>query len=277
MQNVIQLAYEDEVTALRVLAMPFLDTYENPDSASLGFLLALQETDPDSVDALLSDPALAGGITEQNKGDLRTIAFRNRERQPVPDDVSRPASDNGISPLPAWILSPRDSWENAASEIIGDLWLLNPEIGGFFAHLPWVADGITVEEYHSLSKVRETVTGSAGLSDLLQNFWSTRGYSERLLHYIHAIALIDVDAAKRLLDQAWTTDGITNSEFQLLSRLTSESPIDVDMLNEILTFPWLADGVSGMEAEGARYIIEIWRADRDLAQLVLSHARNDSC
>lgn len=270
MQSIIELAYIDEATSLRVLAMPFLDTYQNPDAFAVGFLTALIKADPAKLDAFLPTPALAGGITDANKGSLRDILLQEvGEPQAWKATPPPPQQADGAQP-PAWVVDPPDRWHADASETIGALWLLSPELGRTVAQQPWVADGMTVGESYELAKVAVTATGNPELVEDLLAHWNAHGFSRKLFWHVHAIALVDADAARRVLDLSWVKDDITQPESNVLSRLTGRKPVDTDILLGVLDLPWVADGITETEAQGAKSIIDAWRSDKNLGKHIIS-------
>ena len=264
--DIIRMAYVNEATSLRVLEMPFLDTFENSDAAPVRSLLALVESDPAGPDSIFSDPAFAHGVTNENMNGFLEEVYRKLREAPAGDaEFAQPGDLGvGIASLPSWLLDPPDSQHNDASKAIGDLWLQSPEIGKAVSGAPWITDGITEGEGYRLRQIQEVVNSHPELTQRLSAYWSEFGISPELVWHLHRIASADVELTKRILDLAWVADGLTVSESQVLSELTGPTPIDEKLIGRLLGMHWFTDGITGIELEGVDSLTGIWRSDEQL-------------
>ena len=135
--------------------------------------------------------------------------------------------------------------------------------------MSWMRDGITIEESHRLSWVRDIASASPELADYLLADWVAQRFSWDITWHLHVIASTDAELAKRILDLPWVADGLEQPESDVLSKLTSRIPVDGEIGRRILDLPWVADGITKVEAEGARSLVDVWRSDRELGQVVL--------
>ena len=267
MSDIIRMAYVNETTSLGMLEMPFLDTFENSDAATVRSLLALAELDPAGPDSLFSDPAFVHGITDKNmSGFLEEVYRKLREASAGDAEFAQPR-DQGAG-IASWLLDPPDSWHNDASRTIGDLWLQSPEIGRAISGAPWITDGIIEEEVYKLRQVQEIVNSHPELTQRLSAYWSEFGISPRLVWHLHRIASADVELTRRILDLAWVADGLTVSESQVLSELTGPTPVDEKLIGLLLGIHWFTDGITGIELEGVDSLTGIWRSDEQLGDTV---------
>ena len=270
MEEIIALAQEDEELTLRLLAMPFLDRYDSPDSYAWEFLAGLARESGDQLDYILTHPTFAQGITDENKRELTEI-YREAF------DVPRYVADAPVWPLavperkpPAWVLDPRTPHHAAASETLGALWLSHPAMAGFLIRLPWVADGIdSGEEASTVSQIRDAVEADAALARDLEAFWSVNGFSDLLFRHVQYLASIEPLAARRILDLPWVGDGVSQAESTAIRGLSRGGKVDLELLDRVLAFPWALDEVTPVEAEAVDNLVLIWWRDRGLGETVI--------
>ncbi len=270
MEGIIALAQEDEELALRLLAMPFLDRYDNPDSFAWEFLARRARESGEQLDYILTHPTFEQGISDDNKREL-TEVYREISDGPgyVEDAPVWPlAAPEGS--LPPWMLEPRTPDHAAASEALGALWLSYPAMAEFLVWLPWAADGIDGgEESATVSHIRDIVETDVALARDLESFWSANGFSGLFFWHVQYLALMEPLAARRILGLPWVVDGVSQDESTAIGGLSREGRVDLELLDRVLGFPWVLDGVTPVEAEAVKSLALIWWSDNELGKTVL--------
>ena len=270
MQGIIGLAREDEELALRLLAMPFLDQYDNQDSFAWEFLAGLARESGEQLDYILTHPTFQQGISDENKQEL-TEVYREISDAPqyVEDAPVWPVADLEEQP-PAWMLEPGAPEHATASEALGALWLSYPTMAEFLLRLPWVSDGIDGgRESATVLRIRDMVEVDAALARELESFWSANGFSHRLFWHVQSLASIEPLAARRILGLPWVVDGISQDESTAIRGLSRQGRVDLDLLDRVMGFPWLLDGVTSVDAEAVKDLSHIWRSDQGLGRRVI--------
>ena len=269
MEGIIGLAQEDEELTLRLLAMPFLDRYDNPDSFAWGFLAVRARESGDQLDYILTHPTFAQGISDENKREL-TEVYREIS------DGPRYVTDAPVWPLavpegelPAWVLEPGTPDHAAASKTLGALWLSYPAMAEFLVWLPWAADGVDRgEESVTMSQIRDTIEADTALAGDLESFWSANGFADLFFWHVQYLASIEPLAARRILDLPWVADGVSQAESTAIGRLSRKGRVDLELLDRVLGFSWVLDEVTPVEAEAVRNLALIWWSDKELGKTV---------
>lgn len=267
MEGMIALAQDDEELVLKLLAMPFLDQYDNPDSFAWEFLAG---RDRGQLDYILTHPTFEQGISDENKRELtevyREISYGPEYAADVPAwPLAAPPGQ-----LPAWVLEPETPDHAAASEALAALWPSYPAMVEFLVRLPWIADGVDGgEESARLRHIRNTVEADVALASDLESFWSANGFSDLLFWHVQYLASMEPLAARRILALPWVVDGVSQDESTAIGGLSREGKVDLELLDRVLGFPWVLDGVTQVEAEAVKNLALVWWGDKELGKTVM--------
>ena len=121
--------------AVQLLNMPFLDSIDSYDSEILWTLAELEQSTGVSPGEFLSDPALAGGISNDNLSIVQLLEVELREPE-------RYASIEGLS----WIQDGIDVSESFPVTVLTELALDTDAVFTAVMEKNWVRDGLTREE-----------------------------------------------------------------------------------------------------------------------------------
>ena len=269
MQSIVELAQLDRALALKILAMPFLDTYQYPDPWALRFILELRSTEPWQLDRLLADPELSGGITDELRDRLTSIY---KERYLESPAASRVRKVTGLEPdtLPAWITEPGDRHEETAGEQLLDIWSSHPAIGKELVDRPWASPELTTTGRRQMAYFHEIAVSSDQVAERLAYLWEEQGYSEKFLRSLHQLTVKDPQAALLFLDLDWAEGNIHSGVPQGLQSVINKDREGTDLFVRFLQVKWVADGLNWEEEnEAARMLAAIWEEDQDLTRRVL--------
>ena len=262
MKNIIELARLDQALALKLLAMPFLDTYQNPDAWALRFILELRSTEPWQLDRLLADPDLAGGITDEIRDRLTSIY---KERYLESPTASRVREVTGLNPdtFPAWVTEPGNHHEEAAGEQLLEIWSNHPAIAEELIDRPWAAPELTAAGRRQMAYFHEIVVSSDEVAERLAYLWETQGYSETLLWSLHWLTVKNPHAALLFLDLDWARGNVHSGVPQGLSSVITKDREGTDLVEKVLGMRWVVDGLNREEEdEAASLLAAIWEEDQ---------------
>ena len=149
-----------------ILRMPFLQTLEPDDEDILDILWETSDAGKNYTDGetplrqLLSDPALEGGITDDNLGDVALADLRVRD----------PESSSGLESLP-WV---RDGMSPSETSGILSLWKLvhlGTDVFQSVLRQQWAADGLTVYESSALRSFEQLVIEARNIKAIEDYPW----------------------------------------------------------------------------------------------------------
>ncbi len=228
---------------------------------------------------------------------------------PVPAATRAPASGESMFAF-QWMEGNPSSLEQSAMIFLRNLENNNPDRARVFLEFPWLADGLTVDEYHAFENVYVLVKdglsesqldlvrillgtpslsiGGVGavldldslgrqqpelVSRILSFPWLADGVdaNERwVISAARAIAQKDVPLAHLLMDSEWLADGVSQDEGHGLRAVTTIAEWDVSLAGAVMNLPWMADGISREEQWGLTYVSMIAN-DRGLTELLLAY------
>ena len=192
--------------AVQLLNMPFLDSIDSYDSEILWTLAELEQSTGVSPGEFLSDPALAGGISNDNLSIVQLLEVELREPEKY-------ASIEGLS----WIQDGIDVSEAYAVTVLTELAVDTDAVFTAVMEKNWVRDGLTREE---ATTIYHLITMS-GLS------WGEQ----------------DVDTTLRIIAMPFlnTFEPVDAAAVDGLARLHHNG--DGDYLHQVLNHPSLRDGI----------------------------------
>ena len=205
------IAFWDAETARLITTMPFLETIERSDAYVLDLINTFYHNDPEGVQWILTQPVLAGGITDDRVGEFALLYL---ERQ----DPERAAV---LRSLP-WIQDGLAGTEKSAAQMLGGLAQRSSD--RFFQAVvrkPWVQDELSDNE----RLVVRTI-------DNIARFGGPGGQEVRG----------DEAAALRIFDMPYL-DTVERADFLATNALDALQDIDPSYLHDVLSHPTLRDGI----------------------------------
>ena len=261
--HIVDIAQIDEVSALKILQMPFLETRDQgKDWITIWILADLAKSDPVGLKQILSHPRLRGGITDDDAATVALLDLGLRDSEAaaaiealswVKDGVSRPAHDNISSG------SNEDGTEDEAQVVIDLVETAFKSRQAFFSLLTksWIHDNLTVAEagvisnFNSLSGWDAAVAWRISGMPFLETIGKRRAGQEfRIIETLRNVFLSDPSGVYWILFHPTLANGISDEhEVDLaLLRLELEDPERAAMLRSL---PWIEDGISFYEEPGA--------------------------
>ena len=205
------IAFWDAETARLLTTMPFLETIELSDGFVLDHINSFFRNDPEGVQWILTQPVLAGGITNDRVGEFALLYL---ERQ----DPERAAV---LRSLP-WIQDGLAGTEKSAAQMLGGLAQRSSD--RFFQAVmrkPWVQDGLSSDERLVIRTI-----------DDIARFGGPGGQEGRG----------DEAAALRIFAMPFL-DSIERLDFLATDALDSLQAINTRYLQDVLSHPTLRDGI----------------------------------
>ena len=217
----------DEDAALRIIAMPFLETIEPADGVTLGALRGLASTGV--LDVLLNRPWVEDGLSDPELRivtNLRSI-FGSDERAPL-----------RIIGLP--FLETIEPTDAAAVDALGRLALSSTTVFDALMDRAWVEGSIGETEISVIGDIR-WITGNdedAALRVIAMPFLETiepaDGVTLGALRGLTSTGVLDV-----LLNRPWVGDGLSDPELRIVTDLRSIFGIDERAPLRIIGLPFL--------------------------------------
>ena len=192
------------------------------------------------------------------------------ETPPLPNPTLTPRQKaaNDLAEAAPWIADPGGSGLESAAELLVETWHLDAALANDMARIPWVTDGIRLNQLDTLAQVRDVALADRAVFDELTAYWLNHGFSHGLLRLLHAISADDPQLARQVALFPWVGDGLSSHEEEVLRRITAQDPVDMELAKGILSQPWVADGVMENEADGAINLIESWESNPQLGKFL---------
>lgn len=258
--HTIDIARIDEVSALRILKMPFLKTRnQGKDWIIVRILADLAKSDPAGLKQVLSRPRLRGEITDDDAATvaLLSLALRDSEAAAaiealswVKDGVVRPAFDNSGPTYPN---------EYESQTVLDLVETAFKSRQAFFALLSksWIQDSLTGWESGVISNFSQIAGWDAAVAwrisgmPFLETIGTRRdGLEYDILETLRNVFLSDRSGVYWILSHRTLANGISDEdevEVALL-RLELEDPEGASILRSL---PWIEDGLSLYEEPDA--------------------------
>ena len=155
-----------------------------------------------------------------------------------------------------WLLS-GNSADGPVTDALVDTWLCHPALAHEIVLMPWVVDGIEEGEYYALLKIENIACGHEALAEDLLTLRNSQDF-DTLLWFVDVIVQVDEQLARRVLNLPWAVDGLTQPEYQVLSKLTGRIPPDGELIRRMLGMAWVTDGITKVESEAVDDLVSIW-------------------
>ena len=150
-----------------------------------------------------------------------------------------------------------------------DTWLCHPALAHEIVLMPWVVDGIEEGEYYALLKIENIACGHEALAEDLLTLRNSQDF-DTLLWFVDVIVQVDEQLARRVLNLPWAVDGLTQPEYQVLSKLTGRIPPDGELIRRMLGMAWVTDGITKVESEAVDDLVSIWRYGETVSDAVFA-------
>ena len=180
----------DRDVALQMLRMPFLDEIKDQDVAVLQLLTELRWWEGDALRKLLANPALAGGIRDDNLGIVRLLEAKTRDSE-----------DTAALENLTWIQDGVSASEYHAVSAMTVAAVQTDRVFSALLEKPWVWDGLTQEE----SLVVRSLVSMSRESYSNPKTESTLNILE--MPFLDSIEPIDPAVVRALDRLSWVEDG----------------------------------------------------------------------
>ena len=310
MASVGLIADEDEDAALRVLALPFLETVEPDDSLTVSSLLRFvayrQDYSLQVFNALTAKPWVADGLDEAERvivGNIRWIAESDESAAlhfigaPFLETVEPEDSvtietlltfrqDYGqqlsIDPIKALIEKPwvADGLDPAEQEMIGNIrWIADTHKSTALIVIarPWIGDGFDEVELEILSDIQWIASNSGPAASkvlalpFLDAVDSGDAAAVKSLAYLAAAREGDnLQVFDALIEKSWVADGLDETELEVVRNIGGFSDTNESIALALVAKPWFGDGFDEVELEILRDIQWIANNSDSAASKVLA-------
>ncbi|MCY4366130.1 MAG: hypothetical protein OXE17_07910 [Chloroflexi bacterium] len=268
MEAIIELAQLDRALALKILAMPFMDTYQTPDNTALRFILELRSTEPLKLERLLSAPELAGGITDASR-DRLTLIYKERYLESPTEIMVRRVTGSEPDTFPLWLSKPMNQHEEIAGVQFLEIWHRHTALAKPLVDRPWAAPELTQDGRRQIERVFEILVSSDQVAGRLAVLWEKNGYSEPLSEFLHRVVVKNPQAALLFLDLDWVGGEVPIRIPQGLWAVVNKDKEGTELLERVLGMNWVADGLNEEENEAVELLASIWGWDVVFALIVL--------
>ena len=251
------IAYEDNTVALRILAMPFLETATSDDISTVEALWTLMSDGIEVVTAVIELPWVEDSLEGIETEAMDWIGnFSNAEVA---------VAVLGL----AWVQDGIDELEVQTIEELSYIDYDDLEVTTSVTTLDWVQDGIDDLEFKAIEWVGNfsDVDVAASVVDLA---WVQDGMEElevQTIEELSYIAFDDADLALAVVDLAWVQDGIEDIEWQSINWVNNFG--GVEAASSVVALAWVQDGVEEREVNTIEELSYIDYYDTDEASRIV--------
>ena len=239
----------DEETVLRIIEMPFLETFEFSDADAVAYMERLMKSDLAQLQELLSDPRIRDGITDDTVYIVPLLYLR----------FEYPDAAAAIENL-AWVrdgvayVEPSE-YEGVASFEQGlffDLVRLAEERPQFFMALvdkSWVQDQLTPTRFQVLEDILDLASHDEALASRIvtMSFLDAADMADMLiLEALDSLSRYDYEGAHWVVSHPTLSGDIANDDAGEVVLLRLEW-LDPEASATLREFAWISDGVSPSE------------------------------
>ena len=258
------IALCNEMAAIRILQMPFLEEFDVRDYYAIGLLSYMARTDADGLEELLDHPDFQQGITDGH--DAKVGLFHLRRHNPAAADAlealpwvsdllassAQPSAiGNGgyLGQFKELVYIGKDS-PRSFNQLIDRAWVKD---GRALLNISWVESGCGRVGRSVLSRIAlmSRMDGEAAAAVLGMPLFESIGQGEWSTVDI-VVGLLNEDFGrgfKWLLAQPAVADGITDDERAVVALLDLEWRVP-GAAAALRALPWVKDGVGPTEDEG---------------------------
>lgn len=258
LEFIASLSARDEEAGLRVVRMPFLETFEVFDSEALKFLNVMARVDTEYLREALSHPVFG---TNTNGVGVIVVSLYLRLKDPeaaaavermtwFQDEIIKSTEGSEYS-------SDLPDLRQETALIVLELALSSREVFMALASKPWMNDQFTISQFEALLGLVDIAGRSKQtalrLLDMPFLDMVDRG-DDLMLEIMLELMWSDPGRVRDLLDHPELADGITDDDrtFIYMIRLELQAPEAAEAFGNL---PWARDGVVGPEKRGAEVLI----------------------
>ena len=293
LDDYVEFVNADELTAARVISMPFLEEVDYLDQGVVRLLRDIASNDKEALDWILAHPALEGGITDANAG---TVFLLDLERE-------NPAAGRMIRNLP-WVQDgiAREGWEDDTVSALVEIARRLPMTFQALIGRTWIQDGPTSEEWSMLTafagvpldnnveaallvgmpfldavdradaRLIRALLGTLptwpdAVGDIIARPEVESGITDtqRSTVALWVLDLYDPEDAELFSALPWIEDGLQPGEAAAFWTLWDSARLDDahGLFRRLLNRSWIQDGVSSIEAQVLNGIMTIYAASGD--------------
>ena len=214
----LELVSRAPESADQIASMDFLDEFQDEDLSILESMVSLTWSDRSALGRVLSDPALADGITNEELGILLIRILREEDHEAA----------KAVEDLP-WVMDGISSTEHLAVWYLRETALNADQLLLKLLEKPWLRDGLSVDELSVIDRL----------------LWLAR---EAYRGNFNPLILSIEDTALRILDMPFLdeVDGIDAAAAEALSMLYYLE--NTDYLHPVLGHPSLKEGITDDKA-----------------------------
>ena len=264
LRRIITIAGIDESTAIQILRMPFLETYEPADLVTVNFLADLSLSNLSGLKQILSHPELSDGITNDRMATAVLLCL----------GVQDPDMADAIDALP-WVRDGISAPEIEVSyvHIYGDsdrferstFWNFVERSQRYsqlvleMTRKQWIQDGISQSEFsalHSLFLISQN-DEVAAVQVLGMPFLETVSLRDtRILETLAVQARADKGNVQQVLSNPALRGGIRDDQEEVVALLSLELQ-DPDAAASIHELSWVRDGIAAAERDDVLALQEL--------------------
>ncbi len=281
--SITELAQADEESALRIIKMPFLSTWnQGSDQAVLTYAAHLAEEDPASLRQVLSHPKLRGGITDDHITTFALLVLGVERPEAAAAIMALPWVRDGVQrPVRAYEVHAGDpaQWEeDVALSLVSIAWN-SPEAALALVGRHWLRDGVSWDEQQVMSQLPWlvgpdpatalrlvempflAVSASKDDSSIIGNLMDMVTYSPNP----------DKPAVLReVLDHPWLQGGIRDG-YRHVVELLAVSRQNPEIAAAIESLPWIQDGIDASELQAMTVLYGVALQAPHYIPILVSH------
>ena len=269
-ESLARIAAMDEEIALRVVAMPFLETQDSEDYETL---LHLRQMSADKLQTVLSHPELQEGITDDNL--IRVWLLRlgpeaEAAIEAIPwirDGIAPPFENQNVT------LTHRN-FETIERRVVLQLITIGRADSHalvLLARKPWMQSRLNTQEVdviHKLADIAQRFRSAMG--KVLEGSFleSIDGTDARILGIIIELMRSDMDSARKLMSHPALANGIADDDRGQVALLALEE-VNPRGARAIRALPWVEDGVELSEQTSILLLLRMaWESPLAFEELI---------
>lgn len=189
----------------------------------------------------------------------------------TPTPTPTPTAREHFAAILPWFTAPPDDFHAWAVQLLTDLRERDAGLADAVAELPWVADGVTGEEFNLAGAILDDAGDPEAAKAVLGYRWVVDGIAPaEVQQWRRLLELTDTTPtlAQRVTGLPWITDGLNEQEDEALVELAGILKRDEELGNIVLGYPWLAEDTGYDDTQVLYGLARIARSDPGLAKRV---------
>ena len=257
LRRIITIAGIDESTAIQILRMPFLETYEHADLVTVSFLADLSLSNLSELKQILSHPELSDGITNDRMATAVLLCLGIQDPDMADAIDALPWVRDGISApeievrYVQVIYIDSDKFERSTFWNFVEYSQRYSRLVLEMTRKQWIQDGISQSEFSALDKLF-TISGkdeAAAVQVLGMPFLETVSPRDtRILETLAVQARAHESNVQQVLHNPVFRGGIRDAQEGVVALLSLELQ-DPDAAASIHDLSWVRDGIAAAEQD----------------------------